>query len=301
MANSPLTTHSPIKINLALHVGPVRADGYHPVDTLCVFMDGHDRLTFRPDATGRFTLEVTGPFADRLGPAGADNLVLRAARPFAARRPAGGTFDLFKAVPPASGLGGGTGNGAAALHLLNRAQDDPLPEAVLLDMARGLGADGAVCMAHWLHRDRVLRARGIGEHVTRGPRLGPAWLCVANPLVPVPTGAVFAAFDRSDAPGPLAIPARGPGEPLEMWLATTRNDLAPPARQLVRAIADLEHCMAGQPGCRLARMSGSGASVFGLFSSHRAAERAERRLRSRGNWAISGAVLRGAGRAGTRH
>lgn len=280
------------KINLALHVGALRADGYHPVDTLCVFAPAGDVLEVAAP-TEAFSLEVTGPEAISLE-TGADNLILRAARLLAAQtslKPV--RFRLSKYVPVASGIGGGTSNGAAALWLLNQSAANPLSGRGLMDCARGLGADGPVCLAPYISGG-TYRARGIGHEVSSGPALPPLWICLANPGEAVPTGSVFRRFDAGTVPSPLSLPSLPPrmsvGDVVR-FMEKSRNDLAGPARVICPAIADLEALMGDVPGCLAARMSGSGATVFGLFASRMAAETAARRLQPLSRWAISAPLI----------
>lgn len=294
------TCVSPAKVNLALHVGAVQPDGYHPVDTICAFVDAGDRLSFRPSKPGDpYTLEVLGPWRRHLGgEALQNNLVLRAARAFRASVNArgadapGGGFSLYKAVPPASGVGGGTSNGAAALKLLNDASSTPLDANALLKLSEKLGADGPVCTAWHLGQGPLIRARGIGEVISQGPAVAPFALCLANPGHGVPTGAVFKAFDNEPTPTPLTVPQATHPLPTLLTFASQvigwRNDLACAARRRVPAIEALEDEMRGVPGCLVSRMSGSGATVFGLFSSIHGAERAARRLRGAGLWSVAG-------------
>jgi 4-diphosphocytidyl-2-C-methyl-D-erythritol kinase len=169
----------------------------------------------------------------------------------------GASLRLTKHLPVASGLGGGSSDAAAAVRLLARlwgvAQPDP-------ERLVALGADVPVCLAA-----RPARMRGVGERLT--PLALPAfWLVLANPRVPIPTAAVFAALERRDnRPLPEPPPGFRDANALADWLAATRNDLEPPASALEPRIGRVLAALAGQGGCRLARMSGSGATCFGLF------------------------------------
>ena len=285
------------KINLALHVGALRPDGYHPVDTLCVFAPGGDTLEIVGPAEA-FSLEVIGPEGRGLD-TGVSNLILRAAQLLVERTPFQPVrFRLTKQVPVASGIGGGTSNGAAALWLLNRSAGRPLSDEGLMRCAEGLGADGPVCLAPLLSAGSY-RAEGIGHAVRPGPVLPPLWVCLANPGDAVPTGTVFRRFDAGVLPSPLFLPAMPPRMQLSdvvRFMEASRNDLAGPARSICPAIADLENRMEAAPGCLAARMSGSGATVFGLFASQGAAKRAARRLQPVTSWAISAPLVSGSDR-----
>jgi 4-diphosphocytidyl-2-C-methyl-D-erythritol kinase len=268
---------APAKVNLALHVVGRRGDGYHLLDSLVVFPGVGDRLVAEPG--DRLSLALDGRFARDLG-AGDDNLVLRAAALLAAPG-RGAALRLTKSLPVASGIGGGSSDAAAALRLLARLWRAPLPapEALLR-----LGADVPVCVAA-----RACRMRGIGERLD--PLDLPAfWMVLANPGVPVATGPVFAGLARRDNPGMPDPPRFASAEALFAWLAAQRNDLEASAVALAPPIADVLAALAAQPGCRLARMSGSGATCFGLFTAEPPALAAADALRrARSTWWVAAA------------
>jgi 4-diphosphocytidyl-2-C-methyl-D-erythritol kinase len=275
--SAPFEELAPAKVNLALHVTGRRADGYHLLDSLVAFARVGDRLEAEP-APG-LSLTLAGPFSAALG-AGADNSVLRAA---ALLRPPGqgAALRLVKVLPVASGLGGGTADAAAALRLLARLWDRPLPDPA---SALALGADVPVCLA-----GRPSRMRGIGEDLTP-LALPPFWMVLVNPGVPVPTAAVFEALALRTNPALPDPPAFADAAALFAWLATTRNDLEPPARGLAPPIDTALAALTAQPGCALARMSGSGATCFGLFASAPPALAAMSALRAaRPGWWIAAA------------
>ncbi len=270
---------APAKVNLALHVIGRRDDGLHQLDGVVAFARVGDTLSAEP--ADRLSLAVDGPFAAGLD-AGPDNLVLRAA---ALMRPAGRgvALRLTKALPLASGIGGGSSDAAATLRLLARLWELPLPSTPEL---LGLGADVPVCLAV-----QACRMRGIGEDLTP-LRLPPLWLVLANPGVPVATGAVFAGLAGRFGPPMPALPASTDAETLIDFLAAQRNDLEPPAIAAAPAIAEVLAALAAQPGCRLARMSGSGATCFGLFSSERlAASAAEATRQARPRWWVATSAI----------
>lgn len=247
---------APAKVNLALHVTGRRADGYHLLDSLVAFPATGDRLEAEPAAG--LSLTIDGPFARDLG-TGRDNLVLRAAlllRDGAAAP--GAALRLTKSLPVASGIGGGSADAAATLRLLARLWSRPLPPRAV---QAALGADVPACVA-----GTAARMRGIGDELAPLV-LPPFWLVLVNPGVPVATPAVFAALARRDnapLPDPPAFPD---AEALATWLAARRNDLESPAATLAPDIRDALAALAAQPACRLARMSGSGATCFGLFAA----------------------------------
>jgi 4-diphosphocytidyl-2-C-methyl-D-erythritol kinase len=248
------------KVNLDLLITGRRADGYHQLDSLVVFVELADRLTFQHRR--ELTLELGGPFAAGLESEG-DNLVLRAARALAAHlgRGPGARIVLDKQLPLAAGLGGGSADAAATLRGLGRLWQGTLAPGELAAMALRLGADVPVCLA-----SRPVRMRGIGEILEPVPGLPRLDLLLVNPGVPVATAAVFAGLGGRV---PEAVPDQD--RPLDRadlagWLARRPNHLEAPARRLAPAIDEVLAALGAQPGCRLARLSGSGATCFGLFA-----------------------------------
>lgn len=274
-----LADRAPAKVNLTLHVLGRRAgDGYHVLESLVAFAGTGDRLTLDPAAP--LGLTVSGPTAGPAGPTD-DNLVLRAARGLAARVPdlRMGAFHLIKRLPVAAGIGGGSSDAAAALRLLGRLNGLPIDHPAVVAAARETGADVPVCLD-----PRARMMRGAGEEI--GPALGLAPLpaVLVNPGVPVPTAPVFKALGlavgetRAGAGHPV-IHEGLDADAVVAAIAPARNDLEAPALTVAPVIGDVLAALR-QRGCRLARMSGSGATVFALFSDRRAAVRAASTLRA---------------------
>lgn len=276
------------KVNLYLHVIGRRADGYHLLDSLAVFPQMADRLSAEP--APELSLSLTGPFADALV-AEPDNLALRAARALAARCgvTSGARMVLEKNLPIASGIGGGSADAAAALRLLCRLWSVEPGPAARAEIAGALGADIAVCLA-----SHPARMGGIGEVLTAAPEMPDCGMVLVNPGHAVATPAVFKARfgDFSDT---VVLPeAWADLDALVADLRLTRNDLQPSAIALCPPIADVLAAIAADPECRIARMSGSGATCYGLFADANAAERAATRL-SRRQWWVWGGAMRKAG------
>lgn len=226
------------KLNLALHVRGREADGYHRIETIFAFCEDGDLLVGRE--SDRLTLDLSGPFARELS-VEPDNLVLRAARALGARL----AFSLDKRLPLASGLGGGSADAAAALRLIARMRG--LAYEDVFGFAGGIGADVPPCFFSQT-------ARGDGRGDTLEPveeDLAGIPVLLVNPRIPLATGRVFAGWDGVD---------RGP---LDDW-RDGRNDLDAPAIALVPEIRTVLDALADAP---VARMSGSGATCFGLFDS----------------------------------
>lgn len=279
MPAGELSRLAPAKINLFLHVTGKRADGYHELESLVVFARDAaacDRLSAMPAAD--LGLMLAGPQASGLQDAGDDNLVLRAARllqpmNMAAGNPRGAAMTLHKTLPVASGIGGGSADAAAALHCLRALWNIAIDDETLAAAALKLGADVPVCL-----QGRAAMMTGIGEVLTPPPPLPPFWLVLANPGTALATKEVFAALGgRFSPPQPFE---RRPGSAadLALLLRARRNDLEAPARFLAPEIDPVLAALSAQGGCLLARLSGSGATCFGLFAGQREAEIAARSL-----------------------
>ena len=289
MAFPRATLAAPAKLNLYLHVTGKRADGYHLLDSLVAFTDIYDTLTLSPAPSLAFTAD--GPFAGGFGDEyPATNLVVRAARGLgaAAGRDVQVAFHLTKNLPVASGIGGGSANAAAALRGLARLWDiDPLSPTVL-DVAAGLGADIPACVA-----GRACFMGGIGTELGSAPDLPEAGLLLVNPGVGLSTPSVYRARTggftppmRFDAP-PADVDA------LVARLGERRNDLTDPAVSLLPEIGGVLVAIGDLPDCKLARMSGSGATCFGIFADVAAATRAGEALKQDhpGWWIAPGRLL----------
>ena len=254
------------KVNLALHVVGRRADGYHLLDSLVAFADFGDVVTVEPAPS--LSLSITGPMAAGLS-AGSDNLVLKAAQMLGS--PLGAAITLEKRLPIASGIGGGSADAAATMQALGAIWGCALPDA---GQVLALGADVPVCLA-----GQSCRMAGIGDQISP-IALPPAHLVLVNPGVGLSTAAVFGALLRRDNP-PLPPAAPMPDAvALAAYLCHCRNDLEAPALSIVPQIGAVLAALQGQKGCLLARMSGSGATCFGLFASASAAVAAATALRA---------------------
>jgi len=270
---------APAKINLALHVTGQRSDGYHLLDMLVTFTRHGDRLQFTPAQQNEF--EISGRFAEALGDSRDDNLVLKA-RDFlrdAIAREGGSTpsvrIQLQKSLPIASGIGGGSADAAATLRGLMKLWDASLPPETVAAIAVRLGADVPMCLA-----SRPLVARGIGEQITLINDMPVFAMVLANPLKGVSTPEVFRRLATKTNP-PLDMTAR------PSWVETIgamRNDLEPVAREILPEIAAISAMLKAQ-GASLVRMSGSGATCYGIFASLAAAQGAAAMLHNdRPDW-----------------
>ena len=277
---------APAKLNLYLHVTGRRDDGYHLLDSLVVFAGACDILRFAP--ADDLSLTLDGPFAGALADQD-DNLVLRAARLLAERGgvAARAAIHLEKHLPVAAGLGGGSADAAAALRGLAALWKlSPGPDE-LAAMALTLGADVPACLT-----GRATFMGGIGESLEPPPALPEAHVALVNPGVGLATATVFGARH-----GAFSEPARFCEAPVDAMalaglLAERANDLEGPARRVCPAVATALETLGAEPGCLLARMSGSGATCFGLFADGGAAAAAVRHMAAeRPNWWFAAAAL----------
>lgn len=271
---------APAKVNLFLHVGPARADGFHPIASLMAFADVGDSLRAVP-AEG-LGLAVDGPLAAG-APPGEDNLVLRAARALYARAdvaPAPLRIELTKTLPAEAGLGGGSSDAAAALRLLNGLLERPLGEDALVEIAAGLGSDVPACVAA-----RAVVAEGRGERLSPAPALPPLAAVLVRPPIGASTAAVYRAFDTANAgtasdlpvpPGPLTSATEAVA-----FLGACRNDLEAPAVSVQPLIGEVLAVLRDQPETLLGRMSGSGSACFAICASAEDAARLAARLSAR--------------------
>ncbi len=293
-----LTVRAPAKVNLTLTVHGRRDDGYHDLTSLVVFAGVGDTLSLTPSAP--FGMSITGPFGEGLD-TGPDNLVLRAAARLCHRLgcPPHGQFALVKRLPVASGIGGGSADAAAALRLLAQVHHLSLADPVLMAASRDSGADVPVCL---MARARIMG--GIGDSLGPPLRLPKLFALLVNPGLAVSTAAVFASLGL--AAGQRHQPRSESGTVaswLEDWPEDGRalmaslhghgNDLEAPAIRTAPVIGAVLDALRAVKGCRLARMSGSGATCFGLFDDSASSDRAARRIRgSHPDWWVKPTVLR---------
>lgn len=267
---------APAKLNLALHVTGRRADGYHELHSLVAFADLGDELVARRAGHDRLTL--SGPFASALK-SGETNLVQRAIEAFRARWPGavegGVAITLTKNLPVAAGLGGGSADAAAALRIMAALSPAPPETSELAELGATLGADVPMCLL-----SRPCEVTGTGEMVAPLAAFPQLHAVLVNPLQPVITAEVFRRLEQRDNGGLPPLPDRLDRAALLMlWLEATRNDLEPPAMAMLPVIGELIGGVRAMTGCALSRMSGSGATVFGLFGSSAQAHQAAHELR----------------------
>lgn len=262
---------APAKVNLYLHVTGRRADGYHLLESLVVFAEVGDRVTARPAPPGKIGLVIQGSVLDDLDPEGdfvSDNLVDRAVFALYGVLTVGGhddaglgvTLTLEKNLPIASGIGGGSADAAATLRALTRLWGKAPAPDVMAELALSLGADVPVCLA-----GRPALMAGIGERVNPlAGRLPDFGIVLANPGVALSTPTVFRGLDGRFGPADRMDEVPETVTELVAALKQRRNDLEAPAIAACPQIADVLAALSGHRDVLLARMSGSGATCFGL-------------------------------------
>jgi len=277
---------APAKVNLALHVTGRAEAGYHLLDSLVVFAGVGDTVAATP--AREITLSIGGAFAPGV-PAGDDNLVMQAALLLASRRGVrlGAKIRLTKNLPHAAGIGGSSSDAAATIRRLAelwRVEPLAADDADVL----ALGSDVPACLAAPLPQ----RMRGTGETLSPWQVLPPCALVLVNPRLPLETGAVYAGLTARENP-PLGPPPDGDFTGFAAWLSRQRNDLEPPARALAPQIDTVLARLRAQPGVDVARMSGSGATCFGLCRDLATAKQAARAIQisEQGWWVAPAPVL----------
>jgi 4-diphosphocytidyl-2-C-methyl-D-erythritol kinase len=292
---SELVEDGRAKVNLTLRVVGRRVDGYHDLESVVAFADCADRLSLLPGP--KLELKTAGPLAEACGEVD-DNLVLKAARLLAERVPGlkTGTFTLYKTLPVAAGIGGGSADAAAALRLLAKANGLATDDARLFEVAQLTGADVPVCVA-----SRACVMTGVGESLL--PLALPKLPCVLiNPRVAVATKDVFAALGLrsgellvgfADVLQAMVWPEAGAS--LEEWVeafAASSNDLEAPAMKIQPVIGEVISALNATNGAWLARMSGSGATCFAIYENTAEAGRAAEKIRrDHPEWWVHAGVL----------
>ncbi len=269
MPEASLTLAAPAKVNLYLHVTGRRDDGYHLLDSLVAFADIADVLTLSPAPSLAFSAD--GPFSADMGDDSAANLVVRAAGALAeavGRKP-DVVLHLTKNLPVASGIGGGSADAAACLRGLAEWWDIAPDAPILRQVAAALGSDIPACVA-----GRACYMGGIGTDLAPCPRLPGAGLVLVNPGIQLSTPAVYRARQGGFSPPMRFQTAPEDARALAALLAGRTNDLAAAASSLAPEIAAVIAAIGAAPSCLIARMSGSGATCFGLFEDVAGAARA---------------------------
>lgn len=266
MISTPIVRGAPAKVNLAVHVTGRRADGYHLLESLVVFARFGDRISVSNSQTD--AISVSGPFAAAV-PMDDGNLVVRARDRLRDKLSRHGpvSISLEKNLPAASGIGGGSSDAAATLVALAR-QWGAVTDDTLMRVAEGLGADVPMCLVA-----QPLIARGIGHDLEPLGHFPVLQMVLVNPGVAVSTPEVFRALSSRDNPPLPPLPRDCDPATVLSWLGAARNDLEAPAVAIAPRIG-AALCALRNSGAAFARMSGSGATCFGIFETEAAARRA---------------------------
>ena len=280
-----ITEIAAAKVNLTLHVLGRRPDGYHELESLVAFAGIGDEVTL--DTSRSTSLEVTGPFAAAIE---GENLITRALAMLAGleRNLVLGSVRLDKRLPVAAGLGGGSADAAALLRCVRRANPSAAGRIDWSTIAARLGADVSVC----LEKGAAIMT-GVGERVALVTDFEPLPTVLVNPGVPLSTRAVFEALAAppvsAGTPVAESVDTRSPVD----WIGQRRNDLERPASRLAPAVLEVLHAIRRTPGCRLARMSGSGPTCFGIYRTTEETQQAARIIRAASPaWWVAATELR---------
>jgi 4-diphosphocytidyl-2-C-methyl-D-erythritol kinase len=258
-----MTLRSPAfaKINLDLRVLGVRPDGYHELRTVFQALRLHDTLTVTRRA-GPLTLTCRTPGV----PTDARNLVWKAAaglwreRYGARRAPEGVAIHLVKRIPAEAGLGGGSADAAVALQALNQLWAIGADEATLVRVAAGIGAD-----VPFFLRGGTALGLGRGDAIYPLAELPAVWVALVRPPFGVSTVEAYRWWDADPGRSPR-VPVVSPPANWPTWARILGNDLEPPVARQHPTIARIRRALL-RDGAFAAAMSGSGSTVFGLFTA----------------------------------
>lgn len=264
------------KVNYALDVLGLRADGYHEVSTVMQSISLADEVELRRAARGfRLSFE---PEEAEIGPP-EQNTVYLAWRLL--QRLAGVELPvevaLHKRIPAGAGLGGGSADAAAVLVGLNEIFGLGLRVEELREIGGGIGADVPFCIS-----GGTALGEGVGEILTPLPAPQAHHLVIAKPLRSADTASIYRAYDSAETESirsvePVVSALRSGNVPA--LASAVGNDLAPVTRDLVPEVAELERTLEAS-GALGASMSGSGTAVYGIFATEAAARAAEKRSRA---------------------
>ena len=267
-----MTIRAHAKINLDLRLQKRRPDGFHPIDTFFIRVDVADNLHAELTSDGKLSLQIEG---DNNLSTGADNLVLRAARALQSHAPnLGAHLRLEKVIPQGAGLGGGSSDAAATLCLLRRLWSLPLTDAELSKIGADLGSDVPFFLQPY-----AARATGRGEilhpvHLTHLP-----WAVLLHPGFASPTALAYARYAQNPQTGSEGPTLRLQSIEGQDYEICPRNDLEPAVEGKFFWISSAREWLEKQPAVLAARMSGSGSTVFGLFSTKEEAEHVAKQAR----------------------
>ncbi len=281
---SVLKAIAPAKINLNLHVTGRRNDGYHLLESIITFADFGDEIAIKENEV--ITLKMSGPFSKGLD--NENNLVIRATKILADvfKIKKGVEIELKKNIPVGAGLGGGSADAADVVDLLCGLWKIKITEKQKLEIGLKLGADVPVCQV-----GQPSFVRGIGEIVEPINNFGKLYSVLVNPAINLSTKDVFSRGIKN-----YSLPLKNLPERKDEWidfLKMQRNDLTENSIHIVPEIKDLLRKIAATNDCIFSRMSGSGASCFGIYPDKNSAIKAARKLAEQNpKWWVKEAELR---------
>lgn len=284
-----VSVNAPAKINLALHVTGRRENGYHDLESLVVFANVGDELHFH--VADEDSLLIKGPFGALLKQ-GQSNLVSDAITAFRQKWPDAVpqkfAVTLEKNLPIAAGIGGGSADAAAALRALVELSQIEIPVPELAELALGLGADVPLCLFN-----ETCIARGLGELVQPLSDFPKLYVVLVNPLKGIATADIFRKLDKRDNLPMPSLPTPLNHALLGLWMVETRNDLEATAVRILPQVGEVTSALRQTKYCIAARMSGSGATVFGLYGSEPAAHVAAQDIRRKlpNYWVATAPIL----------
>jgi len=271
------------KINLCLHVIGKRSDGFHQLQSLVTFARFGDELSIvGPDKTqGGDELQIRGEFASLLANDKKTNLVMQALGAYRKQWPqglqGGLKLCLSKNLPIASGIGGGSANAASLLKLVSKISSIKNDPQQLQKLALSIGSDVPVCL---LEKPAIMSGRG--EDLVPLKNFPTLFAVLVNPGIAISTGEVFANLKQSENGAMPDVPKNFDGvENFVSWLHQTRNDLEQTAIKMVPEIAQIIAEFQLNPNCLIARMCGSGATVFALFADVEHAEQGAKTIKEK--------------------
>lgn len=280
MATVTLKECAYAKINLHLDVLGKRDDGFHEIESLMQSVSLSDELIFTLDRGGESGVSLTIEGNDAL-PNDENNLILRAVKAYGEHQPIKGKLDILlrKRIPTEAGLGGGSADAAATLRALNDLSPDPLDDIELFYMAASLGSDVPFCLRGGTHI-----CRGRGELFSHTKPLKNLHLLIVNSGERVSTQKAYSALDKAfrdfkSVEGRIdlntTISSLRQGSEIKLFniFEEVVLPLCPIAKSAKEALLSL--------GASAALMSGSGATVFGIFASREKAKNAEMALKDK--------------------
>lgn len=280
MENKRLRVWANAKVNLALHVVGELPSGLHLLDSLVAFPSFGDEIIV--EESKGLSLTLTGPFSNELLQDNkySKNLVMKAAELLKSSNQ-GAVIKLIKNLPIASGLGGGSSDAATTIKALSWLWNRSLPD--LEDLLK-LGSDVPVCLSH-----NFQRMQGIGGKTTLLSKPPKMWIVLANPGIKVPTSKIFGFLQNKNNQGLERLDYGTDQDSFFCYLNRQRNDLEDVTCGLFPEVKLMLEFIKGTLNCRLSRMSGSGATCFGLYTQKEYATKAVDEINKKfyQAWAVS--------------